>query len=112
VGSGRVRSKDVRGHPDTVSHENTLRSNFTSCSPWFPESDHAFQRRLEWVFATRVRFFAPSCTNDLPSEIHAIARSIYDEQRAGNEVLSRSKKGKDASLTMRSPSDRTLSEEA
>jgi hypothetical protein len=33
---------------------------------------------------------------------HAVARSIYDEQRTGDEVLSRPKKGKDASLTMRS----------
>jgi hypothetical protein len=31
----------------------------------------------------------------------AVARSIYDEQRAGDEVLSRPKKGKGASLTMR-----------
>jgi hypothetical protein len=35
------------------------------------------------------------------SGFHAVAHSIYDEQRAGDEVLSRPKKGKGASLTMR-----------
>jgi hypothetical protein len=33
--------------------------------------------------------------------LHADARSTYDEQRAVDEVLSRPKKGKGASLTMR-----------
>lgn len=35
------------------------------------------------------------------SGFHADARSIYDEQRAVDEVLSRPKKDKGASLTMR-----------
>jgi hypothetical protein len=35
------------------------------------------------------------------SGLHAIARSIYDEQRADDEVFSRPKKGRGASLTMR-----------